>query len=677
MNLTRRLKKPLLVALILSCIVPSTAAAGRDRDGEIQNVVVIVLDALRADHLGCYGYPRNTSPTIDALAGEGVVFDRAIVPAGWTKPSVTSLFSSLTPSIHGVLHYQDSFPPDLDTLAGVFSENGYFTYGFVNNVHIHPPLGFGKGFDVYRKALDRDILDHLRLVLTGRYLDLKDPGETEMEVIRGFLGEIPDGNLLKNGGFETPGAAWSGATVWYDDGAARAGSYSVHLDKEAWPGTNFFHLNQKIVLERGTDYLFGGFVRTRDLRKEVGIALYEPDSPGQKYFSTNKISGTNDWTLLLGKFTPQSSDSRNRTPVWIRAGRVVDFQGGEFWVDDVFVIPFDDLPSLRPAERIFIYAHFLDPHAPYEPPPAYRDLFRGEEGKSLVDKYDGEIRCLDDRLGVLFEILEARDILDRTLIVITSDHGEAFGEHGKFTHGAKFFHEEVSRVPLIYYSRRLFAEPQRRPDPVESSVDLLPSLIDLMGLSVPEGAVFQGQSYFAAAGPPARPAFLYETPYTEVFWDDLAYVKMVNDGKWKYITDRYRARAGDLEIEGVWREEQGVELTAAAPGGEERATFSAISDLEDSQFFLSRSGEARDVLKSVYLAAEGRKAMLFNLEADPGEKTNLAGRYPEKVEKYQKLLEGRFEADRLFGDRMEIAPGSKAVIGEETRKELRALGYLN
>ena len=59
-------------------------------DSAIKNVLVIILDALRADHLGIYGYHRNTSPNIDALARKGLVFDRAIVQAGWTKPSVTS-----------------------------------------------------------------------------------------------------------------------------------------------------------------------------------------------------------------------------------------------------------------------------------------------------------------------------------------------------------------------------------------------------------------------------------------------------------------------------------------------------------------------------------------------------------------------------------------------------------
>ncbi len=675
----RRALVSLVFLFLIAVSVPQTPAAETAPDPRpgVRNVLVIVLDALRADHLGCYGYHRNTSPNIDALAAKGLVFDRAIVPAGWTKPSVTSLFTSLNPAVHGVLHYEDSFPPDLTSLAEIFSRNGYFTYGFVNNVHIYPSLGFGRGFDLYRSSRDQEILDHLRLVLTGRYLDLENPGEKETEDLGQFLRESLEGNLVKNSGFETSGAAWGGDPGWRDGGIAHTGSYSAHLDKESWPGSNFFHLSQEIVLERGTDYLFGGFVRTRDLKQEVGISLYEPGSPGKKYFSTNKISGTNDWTLLLGKYNPQSCDALNRTPVWVRAGRVVDFQAGEFWVDDVFVIPFDDLPSLRPADRIFIYAHFLDPHGPYLPPPAYHDLFRGKEGLSLVDKYDGEIRWLDDRLGLLFENLESRGILEQTLIVITSDHGEAFGEHGQWTHGAKFFHDEVARVPLIFHSPRLFPEPERRSGPVESAIDLLPSLVDLLTLSVPEGAVFQGQSYFGTDGDPLPPALLYETPYTKVFWDSHAYVKTVTDGEWKYITDRYRARAGEYEIRGVCRGEQGVELTVSGPRGEEKAVIPGAAEPENPEFFPARGEEVTAALKSVYQAAKGRKAMLYNLEEDPGEKNNLAGSYPEKVEKYQRMIDQRFEADRDFAERAGVVPGAKVKLGEETRKELRALGYLN
>jgi len=667
-----------LLLIIQAAPAPAPAAAGPATASEISNVLVVVLDALRADHLGCYGYHRNTSPNIDVLAENGVVFDRAIVPAGWTKPSVVSLFSSLYPGVHQVLHYEEMFPPNLPTLAEVFRENGFFTCGFVNNVHIDSSLGFDKGFDVYRKLADQDICHNLWEVFTGRYFELGALDDSQLKALGSLFRENPDRNLVVNGGFEISGLGWGGDPGWLESGVFHSGGRSMHLDRPSCPGSNFYHLNQTIVLEHGEEYFFGGFVRTRNLEGEVRIEIYELEARRDKSVFTNQISGTNDWTLLLGRYSPQSCDAQNRTEVTIRAGRVADFQGGEFWVDDVFIFPLDRLPSLLPADRKFIYAHFINPHGPYTPSRDYLNLFRGPPaGSSLIDKYDGEIREQDARLGLLFEALKARGILDRTLVVITSDHGEEFGERGEFGHGAKFFHEEVARVPLIYYNQRLFPEPQRRSDPVESSVDLLPSLIDLLSLSVPEGAVFQGKSYFNEPRPVSLPAYLYETPYTQVFWDDLAYVKTVNDGKWKYITDRYRAREGDWEIEGVWRDERGVELTVSSSRGKEEEFFPSISDLEGSRFFKSRSGKVQEVLKSVYLAAEGREAMLFNLEVDPGEKTNLAARHPDKVAKYQKLIDERFEADRVFGEEVEITPGSKAVIGEETRKELRALGYLN
>lgn len=87
MSWTRKLKKLVLIALILNCSASATVAAGSDRDTEIQNVLVIVLDALRADHLGCYGYQRSTSPNIDALAEKGwSSTGRSSRPAGPSLP---------------------------------------------------------------------------------------------------------------------------------------------------------------------------------------------------------------------------------------------------------------------------------------------------------------------------------------------------------------------------------------------------------------------------------------------------------------------------------------------------------------------------------------------------------------------------------------------------------------
>ncbi|MEE9504195.1 MAG: sulfatase-like hydrolase/transferase, partial [Thermodesulfobacteriota bacterium] len=68
------------------------------------NIVLITIDALRADHLSCYGYNRTTSPNIDKIAEDGIIFKNAIAPSSWTAPSMASLFTSVYPINHGVIH---------------------------------------------------------------------------------------------------------------------------------------------------------------------------------------------------------------------------------------------------------------------------------------------------------------------------------------------------------------------------------------------------------------------------------------------------------------------------------------------------------------------------------------------------------------------------------------------
>ncbi|MDP8235285.1 MAG: sulfatase [Candidatus Erginobacter occultus] len=646
-------------------------------DSAIKNVLVIILDALRADHLGIYGYHRNTSPNIDALARKGLVFDRAIVQAGWTKPSVTSYFTSLYPNLHGVLFSEENFPENLTTLAEVFRQNGYSTYGLIHNVHISPSHGFGQGFDVYRKISDEQIINDLWLIMNGRYLALEQLDGKEKEELGRVILTNPEWNLVTGSGFETPDKAWSGESWWRERGTAHSGHYATRITRKSFPHSNFYHLRQKIGLDYGENYLFGAFVKTRDLKGEVGISLYEPGARQYKYVSTDRISGTNDWTLLLENYRPQSSDGLNRTEVQIRAGRVTDFQGSEFWIDDVFVIPVGNLPPFRPADRLFIYAHFLDPHAPYLPPRDYLNLFAGTGEAALIDKYDGEIRAQDTRLGLLFESMEAAGLLDQTLIIITSDHGEEFGDHGYWRHGPKFFHEEVARIPLIYHHPGLFPKPERRDEPVEASVDLLPSLIDLLDLSVPEGNAFRGKSYFDESGSRSPLAYLYETPHDRIFRQ--VYLKTVTDGKWKYITNEYRDRVEETEILGVWRDDGGVEVTVTTTAGEDKAVYADIQALQDSDFFQKLDRDVQFAVHNVYLAAsgpKGREAMLYNLEEDPGEKNNLIEINPEKARELQLLIEDRIEADRNFQSRVKVTSGGKMELNDQVRKELRALGYL-
>jgi arylsulfatase A-like enzyme len=120
--------------------------------------VLIVVDSMRADHLGAYGYARATSPRIDALAGAGLTFTNAYSQAPWTKPSVASIFTSTYISVHRVLYskvmvkgkeHSDVLNEKFVTLAEALSSKGYATAGFGKKIHLLPPYGFSQGFGVY------------------------------------------------------------------------------------------------------------------------------------------------------------------------------------------------------------------------------------------------------------------------------------------------------------------------------------------------------------------------------------------------------------------------------------------------------------------------------------------------------------------------------------------------
>ena len=100
---------------------------------EYQRVVVVTIDTLRADHLQPYGYARQTSPFIDNLASQGVLFENAAATASHTAPSHASIFTGLRPLRHRVLSNGDLLPRDLPTLAGEFGANGFQTAAFVGN----------------------------------------------------------------------------------------------------------------------------------------------------------------------------------------------------------------------------------------------------------------------------------------------------------------------------------------------------------------------------------------------------------------------------------------------------------------------------------------------------------------------------------------------------------------
>jgi arylsulfatase A-like enzyme len=136
----------LMLALVLGTVLGSPSL--RAGAGEKPNFIFVSLDALRYDHLGCYGYERDTSPTMDRLAAEGLKFDWAICQAPTTLPSHMSTLTSLYPTVHGC-RMGHKLPGPRFTLPEYLRENGYRTHGCVDGGYMSAWYGFDQGFDTY------------------------------------------------------------------------------------------------------------------------------------------------------------------------------------------------------------------------------------------------------------------------------------------------------------------------------------------------------------------------------------------------------------------------------------------------------------------------------------------------------------------------------------------------
>jgi len=143
------------------------------------NVIVYLVDTLRADHLGLYGYERDTSPRLDAFARDAIVFDHAYAPSSWTRPSTASLMTGLSPSRHRAIGRLDRVRPELRVLAEHFRTAGYRTLGFVTNPNVLDVWGFDQGFESYRDIDSESLSSRADTVIdqTLRALDALAPEE--------------------------------------------------------------------------------------------------------------------------------------------------------------------------------------------------------------------------------------------------------------------------------------------------------------------------------------------------------------------------------------------------------------------------------------------------------------------------------------------------------------------
>jgi len=167
-----------LAAAFLSLGVLSPLSCGKplDRgapDIEVRNVILVSIDTLRADHLGCYGYERNTSPFIDGLASRGAVFLNAFSSSSWTVPAHATMLTGLDPLVHGALRYPHAMqlPTAYSTLAEILSAQGFRTAAFTGGGYVSPAFGLTQGFEVFStrgRHFEANLPDALQWVRSHR-----------------------------------------------------------------------------------------------------------------------------------------------------------------------------------------------------------------------------------------------------------------------------------------------------------------------------------------------------------------------------------------------------------------------------------------------------------------------------------------------------------------------------
>lgn len=201
----------------------------------------------------------------------------------------------------------------------------------------------------------------------------------------------------------------------------------------------------------------------------------------------------------------------------------------------------------EPDRPYFAYLHLMDPHNPYRPPEAYRELFPPGHGRHLYVNgrpvesftatdletmtalYDAEIRFLDDGLGSLVAELENRGDLDNTIIVFTADHGEEFMDHAGLGHG-KTVELEQLRIPLVMAGGPVDSADGARIESLVRNLDLAPTIVELAGVGVPEE--FQGTSLMPLidASAPAT-----EEPRISYAW--IAQLRSLTSDQWHCMLD--------------------------------------------------------------------------------------------------------------------------------------------
>lgn len=373
------------LAVVAGC-GPSDSSKGSD--GDPVNVVIIALDTLRADVLGCYGARGNPTPSIDAFARDACVFEDATASACWTLPSFASIFTGLYPEAHGATTPISRLPEACVTVAELLKEKGYATAAFTGGGYVTEKCGFRQGFDTFVSRGSLKIED--KLPVARKWIEHVGDNPFFL-LVHGYdvhSPYAPENRPAVPSGYSPP-----------DEAVAEALMQSVERREP--------HSSPPVA------------------RAQTAYLTVEP-MKGERPLSRFR-KAYYEW-------------SRGVTPsvetAWSRAE---SFSNDLEWV---------------------------------------------------VSNYEAEVGQLDADLTQFLRFLSGEVNRDNTLVIILSDHGEAFMEHKRCEH----YHvdQEVARIPLIVRPPARLGTPPPEVDLPVRGIDVFPTVLDYCGVDIPP--VCQGRS---------------------------------------------------------------------------------------------------------------------------------------------------------------------------------------
>ena len=365
----------------------SVSLSGRYKD---YNVILIILDAVRYDHLSCYGYAKETSPNIDYLAKNGVIFTNAFSQSHNTLSGVASIFSSLYPSSHGMEHiYKDKFPDNVHTLAEILNIYGYETawLGNMDDYHTSMAENLLKGFN------KKYSLNHTCVQIS---------------------------NIIKK----------------YQDKHFFITFHSYLTHQFGIVGRS------KILSERLKSYY-------AETWKE---AYYTYKNDPEKF---HKLFGK-DWCVENAEY---------------------------------FALPYSEENFYKVQQSLdsAIKKDFFIQRIKFSQINSFLSALNNEDVLTLLSLLDAAISEVDKNLiGGLITVLKETKLYDKTIIIITADHGDEYLEHGHVGHGA-FLYDETIRTPLLFYIPFLLNK-DAKIDGLVQNIDILPTVLELLNIPAPYNA---------------------------------------------------------------------------------------------------------------------------------------------------------------------------------------------